>query len=178
MALIVCRPKSLPVDKLGVADRRAIEINPENDVNVVMSLTAPGCPVAGEMPGWVAERARLLNRVEIEGLENLGVQCESSIPDSSWFEVPAEPTCADADRMRDVPTLNMPMETTDERPDTEVLLSDDDDDGVDPGDDVAGGSTKGSSGLCAVGGESMPAAAWSLLLLGAVLARRRWRAVR
>ena len=25
------------------------------DVDVEMSLTSPGCPVAGEMPGWVAE---------------------------------------------------------------------------------------------------------------------------
>ena len=28
---------------------------PENEVNIKMSLTAPGCPVAGEMPGWVGE---------------------------------------------------------------------------------------------------------------------------
>jgi metal-sulfur cluster biosynthetic enzyme len=32
-----------------------IEINAENEVHVIMSLTAPGCPVAGEMPGWVAD---------------------------------------------------------------------------------------------------------------------------
>jgi metal-sulfur cluster biosynthetic enzyme len=32
-----------------------IEINDQNEVNVLMSLTAPGCPVAGEMPGWVAD---------------------------------------------------------------------------------------------------------------------------
>ncbi len=30
-------------------------IDSENAVRVVMTLTAPGCPVAGEMPGWVAE---------------------------------------------------------------------------------------------------------------------------
>jgi hypothetical protein len=30
MALIVCRPKSLPLDKLAVAARRAIEVNPDN----------------------------------------------------------------------------------------------------------------------------------------------------
>ena len=30
MALIVCRPKSLPIDKLEAAARRAIEINPDN----------------------------------------------------------------------------------------------------------------------------------------------------
>jgi FeS assembly SUF system protein len=32
-----------------------IEIGEEGDVRVQMTLTAPGCPVAGEMPGWVAE---------------------------------------------------------------------------------------------------------------------------
>jgi len=32
-----------------------IEITEDNDVNIIMSLTAPGCPVAGEMPGWVED---------------------------------------------------------------------------------------------------------------------------
>ena len=32
-----------------------IDVNDENEVNITMTLTAPGCPVAGEMPGWVAE---------------------------------------------------------------------------------------------------------------------------
>ena len=32
-----------------------LEIDPDGTVRVVMSLTAPGCPVAGEMPGMVAE---------------------------------------------------------------------------------------------------------------------------
>lgn len=32
-----------------------IEIDEENAVRVIMTLTAPGCPVAGEMPGWLAE---------------------------------------------------------------------------------------------------------------------------
>ncbi len=27
----------------------------DGDIDIDMSLTAPGCPVAGEMPGWVAE---------------------------------------------------------------------------------------------------------------------------
>jgi len=31
-----------------------IRIDAENAVAVTMTLTAPGCPVAGEMPGWVA----------------------------------------------------------------------------------------------------------------------------
>ena len=32
-----------------------MNINNESEVQVIMTLTAPGCPVAGEMPGWVAE---------------------------------------------------------------------------------------------------------------------------
>jgi FeS assembly SUF system protein len=33
-----------------------LEITENGDVKVEMSLTAPGCPVAGEMPGQVAEK--------------------------------------------------------------------------------------------------------------------------
>ena len=32
-----------------------IDINDASEVRVIMTLTAPGCPVAGEMPGWVAD---------------------------------------------------------------------------------------------------------------------------
>ena len=32
-----------------------IEINDDDEVKIVMTLTAPGCPVAGDMPGWVIE---------------------------------------------------------------------------------------------------------------------------
>ena len=45
----------IPVNIFDLGLIYTIEITPENDVNVAMSLTAPGCPVAGEMPGWVAE---------------------------------------------------------------------------------------------------------------------------
>ncbi|TVQ57849.1 MAG: SUF system Fe-S cluster assembly protein [Rhodobacteraceae bacterium] len=38
---------------LGLVYR--IEIDAESNVRVDMTLTAPGCPVAGEMPGWVAD---------------------------------------------------------------------------------------------------------------------------
>ncbi|MEO8421889.1 MAG: SUF system Fe-S cluster assembly protein [Hyphomicrobium sp.] len=30
-----------------------IDIDAERNVNIAMTLTAPGCPVAGEMPKWV-----------------------------------------------------------------------------------------------------------------------------
>ena len=38
---------------LGLVYR--IAIDEEAHVDVDMTLTAPGCPVAGEMPGWVAD---------------------------------------------------------------------------------------------------------------------------
>ncbi|MEM8871677.1 MAG: SUF system Fe-S cluster assembly protein [Pseudomonadota bacterium] len=45
----------IPVNIYDLGLIYTIEINDQADVNIVMSLTAPGCPVAGEMPGWVAE---------------------------------------------------------------------------------------------------------------------------
>jgi FeS assembly SUF system protein len=43
----------IPVDvyELGLIYR--LDIDPERNVEVDMTLTAPGCPVAGDMPGWV-----------------------------------------------------------------------------------------------------------------------------
>jgi len=45
----------IPVNIYDLGLIYTIEINDENAVDVIMSLTAPGCPVAGEMPGWVAD---------------------------------------------------------------------------------------------------------------------------
>ena len=45
----------IPVNIFDLGLIYTIDINDENDVRVVMTLTAPGCPVAGEMPGWVQE---------------------------------------------------------------------------------------------------------------------------
>ncbi|NSX54768.1 SUF system Fe-S cluster assembly protein [Parasulfitobacter algicola] len=45
----------IPVNIYDLGLVYTIEINDENEVTVMMTLTAPGCPVAGEMPGWVAE---------------------------------------------------------------------------------------------------------------------------
>ena len=45
----------IPVDiyELGLIYR--VDVSDDRDVVVDMTLTAPGCPVAGEMPGWVQE---------------------------------------------------------------------------------------------------------------------------
>jgi FeS assembly SUF system protein len=45
----------IPVNIYELGLVYTIDINDQNEVKVLMSLTAPGCPVAGEMPGWVAE---------------------------------------------------------------------------------------------------------------------------
>ncbi len=45
----------IPVNIYDLGLIYTVVINDENEVQVLMSLTAPGCPVAGEMPVWVAE---------------------------------------------------------------------------------------------------------------------------
>jgi FeS assembly SUF system protein len=45
----------IPVNIYELGLIYTIDIDPENAVRIKMSLTAPGCPVAGEMPGWVAD---------------------------------------------------------------------------------------------------------------------------
>lgn len=43
----------IPVNLYELGLIYMVDINENNDVYVRMSLTAPGCPVAGEMPGMV-----------------------------------------------------------------------------------------------------------------------------
>jgi FeS assembly SUF system protein len=45
----------IPVNIYELGLIYTIDINDANEVAIKMSLTAPGCPVAGEMPGWVAD---------------------------------------------------------------------------------------------------------------------------
>ncbi len=52
---------------LGLVYR--IGIDAENNVEILMTLTAPGCPVAGEMPGWVAEAIEPLPGVKTVNVE-------------------------------------------------------------------------------------------------------------
>lgn len=44
----------IPVNIYELGLIYGIDIGANNDVHVQMTLTAPGCPVAGDMPGWVA----------------------------------------------------------------------------------------------------------------------------
>ncbi len=45
----------IPVNIYDLGLIYTIEINDANEIMILMSLTAPGCPVAGDMPGWVAD---------------------------------------------------------------------------------------------------------------------------
>lgn len=45
----------IPVNIYDLGLIYTILINDEGEAKVIMTLTAPGCPVAGEMPGWVQE---------------------------------------------------------------------------------------------------------------------------
>jgi len=59
----------IPVDIYELGLIYQIDIKENGDVFILMSLTAPGCPVAGEMPGQVAESVAQVDgvgRVEVE----------------------------------------------------------------------------------------------------------------
>jgi len=47
----------IPADIYELGLIYGIDIDGERNVSVVMTLTAPGCPVAGEMPKWVENAA-------------------------------------------------------------------------------------------------------------------------
>lgn len=59
----------IPVNIYDLGLIYTIDINDENEVNVIMSLTAPGCPVAGEMPGWVAEAIEPMAGIKLVNVE-------------------------------------------------------------------------------------------------------------
>lgn len=59
----------IPVNIYELGLIYTIDINDESEVNIKMSLTAPGCPVAGEMPGWVAEAIEPLAGVKTVDVE-------------------------------------------------------------------------------------------------------------
>ena len=44
----------IPVDIYELGLIYKVDVSDDKDVAIDMTLTAPGCPVAGDMPGWVA----------------------------------------------------------------------------------------------------------------------------
>jgi FeS assembly SUF system protein len=59
----------IPVNIYELGLIYTIDIDAENAVEIKMSLTAPGCPVAGEMPGWVADAVEPLAGVKQVNVE-------------------------------------------------------------------------------------------------------------
>ena len=45
----------IPVDIYELGLIYKVDVSDEKDVAIDMTLTAPGCPVAGEMPDWVRD---------------------------------------------------------------------------------------------------------------------------
>ncbi len=54
----------IPVNIYDLGLVYTIDISDANEVEITMTLTAPGCPVAGEMPGWVADAVEPLAGVK------------------------------------------------------------------------------------------------------------------
>ena len=59
----------IPVNIFDLGLIYTIEISDSGAVDVKMSLTAPGCPVAGEMPGWVQDAIE-----PIPGVQSVNVE--------------------------------------------------------------------------------------------------------
>src|ERR1700744_1933418 len=54
----------IPVDIYELGLIYKVDVSEELDVAIEMTLTAPGCPVAGEMPGWVQEAGMKVDGVK------------------------------------------------------------------------------------------------------------------
>jgi FeS assembly SUF system protein len=48
----------IPVDIYELGLIYKVDVSDDKDVVIDMTLTAPGCPVAGEMPGWVEDAVK------------------------------------------------------------------------------------------------------------------------
>jgi FeS assembly SUF system protein len=60
----------IPVDIYELGLIYGVEVDePVNYVRIEMTLTAPGCPVAGYMPGWVEEAV-----LKVEGIDQVHVE--------------------------------------------------------------------------------------------------------
>jgi FeS assembly SUF system protein len=81
----------IPVDiyELGLIYR--VDVSDDKDVVIDMTLTAPGCPVAGEMPQWVKDAV-----MKVDGIRS----CEVNLV----FDPPWDPS-----RMSDEAKLQLNM---------------------------------------------------------------------
>ena len=81
----------IPVDIYELGLIYKVEVSDDRDVAVDMTLTAPGCPVAGEMPGWVRDAV-----MKVEGVRACDVNL---VFDPPW----------DSSRMSDEAKLQLNM---------------------------------------------------------------------
>jgi FeS assembly SUF system protein len=81
----------IPVDIYELGLIYKVDINDDRHVDIEMTLTAPACPVAGEMPGWVEDAAR-----KVEGVKSAKA---TIVFDPPW----------DASRMSDEARLQLNM---------------------------------------------------------------------
>ena len=54
----------IPVDIYELGLIYKVDVSDDKDVVIDMTLTAPGCPVAGDMPGWVQEAVMKVDGVK------------------------------------------------------------------------------------------------------------------
>lgn len=54
----------IPADIYELGLIYKVDIDDERQVTIDMTLTAPGCPVAGEMPGWVENAVSMVEGVK------------------------------------------------------------------------------------------------------------------
>lgn len=81
----------IPVDIYELGLIYQVDLDDDRGLKVEMTLTAPGCPVAGEMPGWVQEACN-----KVEGVKRTEVNLT--------FDPPWTP-----DRMTDEARLQLNM---------------------------------------------------------------------
>lgn len=81
----------IPVDIYELGLIYKVDIDDDYKVDIDMTLTAPGCPVAGDMPGWIENAART-----VEGVKEVEVRLTFDPP---W----------DASRMSDEARLALNM---------------------------------------------------------------------
>ena len=66
----------IPVDIYELGLIYKVDLDDNRNLVIDMTLTAPGCPVAGEMPGWVENAAR-----SVEGIQDVTV---NMVYDPPW----------------------------------------------------------------------------------------------
>ena len=58
----------IPVDVYELGLIYKVDVSEDRDVAIEMTLTAPGCPVAGEMPDWVRDAV-----LKVDGIKSCAV---------------------------------------------------------------------------------------------------------